>query len=114
MKGALHIVPPAISPADIGRVPTGHLTRSAALEVVRSGRCKTEASPSIALCINERIAGYPAKTAESLHVSRAFLPEDLARALAADPQLVGLAVEAFYMRDPIGLKVCPACYCLPR
>lgn len=48
-----------------------------------------------------------------MHKTKAVLPVDIARALTVQPQLVQKAVEAFYTRDPIQLRVRPALLVYP-
>jgi hypothetical protein len=48
---------------------------------------------------------YPAALGQHMHRAKAYLPIDIARALLANPSLVQRAVEAFYTRDAIQLRV---------
>ena len=48
---------------------------------------------------------YPATSQQHMHVARAYVPEDVAKALAVSPLLVQKAVETFYTRDGLQLRV---------
>ena len=52
-----------------------------------------------------RLSGYPARAAEQMHVVHALVPAAVAQLLAAEPQLLSAAVEAFHYRDPDDVKV---------
>lgn len=47
---------------------------------------------------------YPAATKSHVHVTKAYVPADIARALAVNPSLVQKPVETFYTRDAIQLR----------
>lgn len=51
-----------------------------------------------------RLERYPAQVADSLHHSLVTIPRKLAYILHSLPQSVAPAVEAFYLRDPTGLR----------
>ena len=51
------------------------------------------------------LCSYPASLKSHVHVTKAHLPTDIARALSVYPSLVQKAVEAFYTRDAIQLRV---------
>ena len=53
------------------------------------------------------IPSYPAASRQHVHVTKAYLPVDVAKALAVKPSLVQKAVEAFYTRDALQLRVSP-------
>ena len=40
-----------------------------------------------------------------MHITRAYLPSDVAKALPVNPSLVQKAVETFYTRDGLQLRV---------
>lgn len=48
---------------------------------------------------------YPDAIKEHVHVTKVYIPEDVAKALKANPLLVQRAVETFYTRDAIQLRV---------
>jgi hypothetical protein len=49
---------------------------------------------------------YPPAARDHIHVTKAHLPIDIARALSVNPSLIQKAVETFYTRDAIQLRVC--------
>ena len=51
------------------------------------------------------LCSYPASLKSHVHVTKAHLPIDIAKALSVHPSLVQKAVEAFYTRDAIQLRV---------
>ena len=51
-----------------------------------------------------RLMNYPAQINASLHRSLVTIPRNLAFILHELPSVIASAVEAFYLRDPIGLK----------
>ena len=48
---------------------------------------------------------YPGKVAQFRHRAHCYLPAPLAAVLDKNPALVAPMVQAFYLRDPIDLKV---------
>ena len=60
------------------------------------------------------VHSYPTALGNHVHVTKAWIPVDIAKALAANPFLVQRAVETFYTRDAIQLRVCllftPICH----
>ena len=61
------------------------------------------------MCIARAVANkglsYPARASAHVHHTRAQLPIDVAKALAVNPLLVQKAVETFYTRDALQLRV---------
>jgi hypothetical protein len=53
----------------------------------------------------ELIRSYPAGLKGHLHRAKAYLPVNIAKALAKSPELVQKAIEGFYVRDPAQLRV---------
>ncbi|KAI9260450.1 SGT1 protein-domain-containing protein [Helicostylum pulchrum] len=104
-RGQVYIIPLPKSPADILQVPTsGHLLRQKAIPLVRH-TCPA-ASDSIQHAINQRISEYPSAAQQEIHRAKCLLPSKAAFVLLSEPQLITLAVEAFYLRDPISMKAC--------
>ena len=50
-------------------------------------------------------SSYPEGMKTHQHRTKAWVPEPVARALSANPDLVQKAVEGFYVRDPAQLRV---------
>lgn len=104
-EGKVHIIPLASSPADILQIPTsGKLLRERAIDILR--KRKPVASKSIQDAIDERVQGYPNAAKEEIHRAHCLLPTKAAFVLLSEPQLITLAIEAFYLRDPISMKAC--------
>ena len=53
------------------------------------------ATPHLLTCL----PSYPAASRQHMHITKAYLPADVAKALAVNPLLVQKAVETFYTRD---------------
>ena len=53
----------------------------------------------------EKLRRYPTAIRQHTHVTKAHLPVDVAKALAVNPSFVQKAVEAFYTRDALQLRV---------
>ena len=51
------------------------------------------------------MCSYPVSVKSHVHVTKAHLPVDIVKALSVYPSLVQKAVEAFYTRDAIQLRV---------
>eukprot|EP00038_Savillea_parva_P012957 m.208038 g.208038 ORF g.208038 m.208038 type:complete len:760 (-) comp24002_c0_seq1:88-2367(-) len=106
-QGAVHLVPPPTSPAQIGVYPVGTPSLDEAVPLVRSNH-ETVAPPNVAAAIAQRLGQYPNLMHASVHWARCDIPAQLGAALAKDPSLVAPAVAAFYERDPIDMKHCGA------
>ncbi|KZV68670.1 SGT1-domain-containing protein [Peniophora sp. CONT] len=75
-----------------------------ALKLVRDGSVATRASKAVEETVWKRISGYPAALASHMHTTKAYIPMDVAKALASNPDLVQKAIETFYTRDPAQLR----------
>ncbi|KAK0465270.1 SGT1 protein-domain-containing protein [Desarmillaria tabescens] len=75
-----------------------------ALKLVRDPSVDTRASMAVENLVWDRISQYPEAIRRHVHVTKAHLPVDIAKALAVNPPLVQKAVEAFYTRDGIQLR----------
>ena len=60
---------------------------------------------SMQLRLLTEFASYPAASRQHMHITKAYLPVDVAKALAVNPLLVQKAVETFYTRDALQLRV---------
>ncbi|KAF8971494.1 SGT1 protein-domain-containing protein [Flammula alnicola] len=78
-----------------------------AVKFVRDSSLDTLAPPDVEKIIWQRIAGYPAAAKNHVHVTKAYIPIDVARTLTVNPSLVQKAVETFYTRDAIQLRGTP-------
>ncbi|KAK4703798.1 hypothetical protein P7C70_g2422, partial [Phenoliferia sp. Uapishka_3] len=85
---------------------TGFIDRAQSLDLVRSSTIETTAPPALQSLVWARIDGYPGKAEEHHHKTIAYVPRDVALALADTPALAAEAIGAFYERDPDGLRAC--------
>lgn len=104
-QGQVHIIPLPTSPADILQATSGSLMRQKAIELIRSGK-NTLASSAIQNSIMDRIKDYPSAALKEIHRAGCILPNQAAFVLLSEPQLITMAIEAFYLRDPISMKAC--------
>ncbi|CAO3648318.1 unnamed protein product [Cunninghamella blakesleeana] len=106
-QGQLHIIPLPNSPTDIfNMIPSTNksLSRQQGLDYIRQDNNKSKASTSIQKVIHQRIKDYPDS---QLHYARTYFHSPKAAwILLNEPQLLTLAIESFYLRDPISLKHC--------
>ncbi|KAH9890964.1 SGT1-domain-containing protein [Cubamyces lactineus] len=75
-----------------------------AVKLVRDPLVDTTAPSKVEEVVWKRIAGYPGASRKHMHITKAYLPRDVAKALAVNPPLVQKAVEAFYTRDALQLR----------
>ncbi|KAF9498063.1 SGT1-domain-containing protein [Pleurotus eryngii] len=75
-----------------------------ALKLIFDRNVNTLAPPEVERLVWKRISGYPAATKNHVHMTKAWIPTDIARALSVDASLVQKAVEAFYTRDATQLR----------
>ncbi|KAI0374444.1 SGT1-domain-containing protein [Pilatotrama ljubarskyi] len=80
------------------------ITATDAVKLVRDPLVETTAPEKVEQVVWRRISGYPAASHQHMHVTKAYLPVDVAKALAVNPPLVQKAVEAFYTRDALQLR----------
>lgn len=106
-QGQLHLIPlEQTSPAPAGSdASTGFISQDSALDLVRDASIPTHASKAISETVWQRIANLPADIKQQWHHTVAQLPIGVARILATDENLISRAVQAFYERDAIQLKV---------
>ncbi|KAK9909024.1 hypothetical protein WJX75_006178 [Coccomyxa subellipsoidea] len=94
--GKLHIVPlPSAATPSIPSFPT--LTQ--ALQLVRSEHVPTLAGSKAQAAIQARMGEFQQGRHKHMHRSRVIVPTQVAAVLAAEPQLIAPAVEAFHYRD---------------
>ncbi|KAJ7630599.1 SGT1 protein-domain-containing protein [Roridomyces roridus] len=80
------------------------ITVEDALKLLRDESVNTLASVAAQNALWSRTKGYPAAAKNHVHATNAYLPVDIARALASDPSLIQKPVETFYTRDAIQLR----------
>ena len=104
---------------------SGYISEQHAVELIRNPLAETRASSEIESAVWHRISGYdvhndsatfsahaflllwryPAHARDHIHYARAQLPVNVAKALAVNPSLAQKAVETFYTRDALQLRV---------
>lgn len=84
--------------------PTKLLTLDKALEYIGNHRIKLLYDPSIESEAFYRLQKYPKHILDSLHSSVITIPRKLAYILQKHSAYISPAIEAFYLRDPIGLR----------
>lgn len=126
-QGKLHIIPLPKSPADIfnfmssgGTTATKNaLSRLESIEIIRQQQLSgmsTIASEDIQCIIEDKLKKYhqqPQVSHEVHHARTVLLNPKAAFVLLSVPQLLPLAVEAFYLRDPMSLKACATMHHFP-
>ncbi|KAI0823078.1 SGT1-domain-containing protein [Trametes gibbosa] len=80
------------------------ITATDAVKLVRDPLVQTLAPERVEQVAWMRITGYPAASRQHIHVTQAYLPTDISKALTVNPPLVQKAVEAFYTRDALQLR----------
>ncbi|KAI7898786.1 SGT1 protein-domain-containing protein [Cokeromyces recurvatus] len=107
--GNIHIIPLPTSPADIGQqaLSSGSLLRERAIKYIRDHCERTLAPSAIQQSIDDRLLGYPSCIQDDeIHCARCIMPNLAVFVLLTEPQLITLAIEAFYLRDPLSMKAC--------
>lgn len=82
----------------------GSLTVEEAVGLMKEGRGATRASEEVQEAIARRVKEYPEQARRNMHRARCVVPLPVAQVLRHEPQLVSLAVEAFYRRDVDAMK----------
>jgi hypothetical protein len=82
----------------------GFITVQDALKVLRDTRIDTQALEMVENAVWKRITGYPQAILQHTHLTKAYIPSDIALALTQEPSLVQRAVETFYTRDSLQLR----------
>ena len=106
-QGKAHIIPLPRTPAELMQIPA-KLTIERAIDIIRQPILSTVAEDGVQQAIKDRLIDKP-----ELHHAKCTLPTRAAYVLLRHPQLLPLAVEAFYLRDPAGLKACAAMTTFP-
>ncbi|KAK4052046.1 hypothetical protein OIV83_002340 [Microbotryomycetes sp. JL201] len=112
--GQLHLVPLEHksdlpfqdSNAEFDIEEDGYIDKATAIAIVRNPQYQTAAPADIQRAIWARTDGYPKAARQHHHTTLAYLPRDVALALADDESLIAEAVGAFYERGPDTLKHC--------
>ncbi|CAK9232446.1 unnamed protein product [Sphagnum troendelagicum] len=97
-QGCLHFLPPSSMPVNSSS------SLQKALEVLARGDAVTKASDGVQQAITHRIGEYPERARSGIHKARCIVPLQVAQILKHEPQLISIAVEAFYRRDIDSVK----------
>lgn len=98
-EGRVHLIGPAV-----GKAKLKPLSVSEAVGVMKAGEFVTKASGEVQEAVLRRIKEYPARARVNMHKARCVVPLRVAHVLKNEPQLVSLAVDAFYRRDIDAMK----------
>ncbi|XP_076443886.1 protein ecdysoneless homolog [Babylonia areolata] len=104
--GELHVVPIPQSPNEVSTYPLFTPTIEEAVTLVRNPDINTRAVQPIQDALNARLNRCQMKMEENKHYANVYVPVTVAALLKERPALVSAAVQAFYYRDPVELKVC--------
>lgn len=104
--GKFHIIPIPTNPAEITTYPTSKPTVAKAYNLIMQEGVETCASNDIQEMIYARLNKYPEKAKLHLHYAHCLIPDSIIYILMKKPQLVATAVQAFYERDPLDVKIC--------
>ncbi|KAF1956628.1 SGT1-domain-containing protein [Byssothecium circinans] len=81
------------------------LKRIEALEILRDTPARPQHYPKIEKEAFHRLSSYPAAISENQHHATLSLPRKVAHILHINPGYIAPLVEAFYLRDPISLRL---------
>ncbi|CAN6460103.1 unnamed protein product [Victoria cruziana] len=96
-QGKLHLVPER-------RLRRPKISDSLRLLSSSSSDSETRAPDAVEAALEGRIGVYPERAQENIHKTRCRLPLAVAQILKHEPQMISLAVEAFYDRDIDSMK----------
>ena len=102
-KGRVHLIPRLDDPSK-NICAKKQVKMGQAVQIILNHPSITIASGSVQQSIQARLAKFPLKEEDFMHVNL-MLPPKLATILKLNPELVAPAVEAFYYREPIELNV---------
>ncbi|MCO5608141.1 hypothetical protein L7F22_062347 [Adiantum nelumboides] len=102
-NGEIHILPLPSSPAELFQLPL-HPSIQDALGVFYNGNIRTKADNSVQGAIMRKLAEFQQNPNYNMHSVVCRVPLSVAQILKHEPQLVALAVEAFYDRDLDSMK----------
>ncbi|KAF9535493.1 SGT1 protein-domain-containing protein [Crepidotus variabilis] len=75
-----------------------------ACQLIRDSETATFAPPPVETLVWRRVSEYPSALKDHIHCTKAYIPEDIAKALAENPALIQRGVETFYTRDALQLR----------
>jgi hypothetical protein len=81
------------------------LTQKQALQIIDDTPARPQQYVKVEKEAFHRLAGYPAAIAENQHHATLPLPRKVAHILHSNPSYIAPVVEAFYLRDPISIRL---------
>ena len=104
-RGLVHLIPVPTNMSELASFPMGDISVAQALSFLSSNAEAARASEGVQKAVGERTAPYAENSGKFQHRARVHLPASAAWILRRCPQLVAPAVERFYLRDPVALRV---------
>ncbi|CAH7685701.1 SGT1 protein-domain-containing protein [Phakopsora pachyrhizi] len=103
-SGSLHLIPPESTCP----VVQGKLSSKIALQLLRGMPTKTVAPRAVNTAVTCRVLSASPEELSKSHLfnTKAYLHCDIAKSLKNDPNLIGLAVKAFWDKDADSYKAC--------
>ncbi|CAN9116333.1 unnamed protein product [Alternaria alternata] len=83
----------------------GPLTQVQALQIIDETPARPQQYGKVEKEAFHRLAGYPAAISENQHHATLPLPRKVAHILHTNPSYIAPVVEAFYLRDPISIRL---------
>ncbi|KAI4700901.1 hypothetical protein J4E81_003865 [Alternaria sp. BMP 2799] len=83
----------------------GPLTQSQAIQIIDATPARPQQYIKVEKEAFHRLAGYPAAISENQHHATLPLPRKVAHILHSNPSYIAPVVEAFYLRDPISIRL---------
>ncbi|WEW60500.1 hypothetical protein PRK78_005987 [Emydomyces testavorans] len=104
-KGELIIIKPGTTMRAARKRSSEKLTFRDAREIILTNPQRLMRSPSIEEEAFYRLRNYPDQISKNMHFSLVTVPRTIAYLLHLKPAYISPAIEAFYIRDPISLRV---------
>ncbi|KAI4930662.1 uncharacterized protein J4E92_004494 [Alternaria infectoria] len=83
----------------------GPLTQAQAIQIIEATPARPQQYIKVEKEAFHRLAGYPAAISENQHHATLPLPRKVAHILHSNPSYIAPVVEAFYLRDPISIRL---------
>ncbi|KAI4627592.1 uncharacterized protein J4E87_004156 [Alternaria ethzedia] len=83
----------------------GPLTQAQAIQIIGATPARPQQYIKVEKEAFHRLAGYPAAISENQHHATLPLPRKVAHILHSNPSYIAPVVEAFYLRDPISIRL---------
>lgn len=83
----------------------GPLTQAQAIQIIDATPARPQQYIKVEKEAFHRLAGYPAAISENQHHATLPLPRKVAHILHSNPSYIAPVVEAFYLRDPISIRL---------